>query len=374
MGIRKKANGDGSITKRQDGRYSVSLGSVHTTASDEKSAKKKLRELKERAAKGETATIKRMTVENYMFQWLALYKKPNLKPKSYKRLTQTFENQIKPYIGRLQIQSVKSDDIQNMINRIMSEHSYSTMKKAYDFVNECFKQGILKRELLHNPCDGVKIPKRPKKSVDEAVFCYNPEQVREIVSIATSKNSRGRYNFRYGNVILLLLYTGIREGEALYLKWKNVDFENRQIYVCGNVVDVDGELIEQDTPKTNSGNRYVPLTDGAVQALMNLKDIIKDNDRVIATSAHKPVNPSNIHRTMDNILKRCESEGVGTVKNRVHALRHTFATSLIKSGVDIKAVSEVLGHSDVTTTLNIYHHIMQEQKRQSIMILDNYFA
>lgn len=107
---------------------------------------------------------------------------------------------------------------------------------------------------------------------------------------------------------------------------------------------------------------------------MNLKDIIKDNDRVIATSAHKPVNPSNIHRTMDNILKRCESEGVGTVKNRVHALRHTFATSLIKSGVDIKAVSEVLGHSDVTTTLNIYHHIMQEQKRQSIMILDNYFA
>lgn len=105
----------------------------------------------------------------------------------------------------------------------MAERSYSTMKKAYDFTNECFKQGILKRELRYNPCNGVKIPKQPKNAVDENVFCYSTEQIKEIVIIATSVNGNGRYNFRYGNVILLLLYTGMREGEGLYLKWKNVD-------------------------------------------------------------------------------------------------------------------------------------------------------
>lgn len=122
-------------------------------------------------------------------------------------------------------------------------------------------------------------------------------------------------------------------------------------------MDVNGELIEQGAPMTDSGNRYIPLTDGAVQALVNLKETIRDKDRVVATSAHKAVNPSNIRRTMENILKRCDDKSVLNVKNKVRALRHTFAASLIRRGVDIKAVSEVLGHSDVTTILNIYRSL-----------------
>ena len=97
-------------------------------------------------------------------------------------------------------------------------------------------------------------------------------------------------------------------------------------------MDVNGELIEQDAPKTDSGNRYIPLTDGAVQALMNLKETIRDKDRVVATSAHKAVNPSNIRRTMENILKRCDDKSVLNVKNKVHALRHhnPIKTHLLK--------------------------------------------
>lgn len=375
MGIRKRKNGEGSITLRSsDGRYSVSLGDIHTTAKDLKSAKAKLKELKASVARGEPATVKRLTVEVYMSDWLENYKKNSVKPASYERLTQTFENQVVKNIGHLQMQAVKADDIQRMVNAIYSEKSYSTTKKAFDFVNECMRDAVLKRQIIFNPCEGVKLPKKPTRTVDdEEKFYYTEEQVRAIVTEATAVFSNGTPKYRYGQVIILLLATGMREGEPLYLKWKNVDFENKCLRVCGNVVEVDGGIIEQDTPKTTKSNRVIPLNDNAVRALTEIKDIINDDERVVATKNGKAVSPSSIRRTMKSIIKNCDVKGISDVKDRVHALRHTFAATLIRNGADIKVVSEILGHEDVTTTLKIYHHVIEEQKRDVVTAIDNIF-
>ena len=103
--------------------------------------------------------------------------------------------------------------------------------------------------------------------------------------------------------------------------------------------------------------RYIPLNNNAIDALEQLRKIIKDDKRVIASKNHTIPSPRKIYRTMESILRNC---GITGKTNLVHALRHTFATALIHSGVDIKAVSEILGHEDVSTTVNrSYGHTCQ---------------
>lgn len=369
MGIRKRKNGEGSISKRSDGRYNVSLGSVYTTAKDYQTARAKLKELKEKAARGDPVTVQRTSVENYMKDWL-VSKKNSLKPASYKRLEQTFNNQVIKYIGGLQMQALRADDIQDMVNEVFEKQSYSTVKKAFDCVNECMRCAVRKRQLVFNPCEGVILPKKPVRTVEDEEMCYyTPEQIKLIVEEASRKHSNGTPVYKYGQVILLLLATGMREGEVLYLKWKSVDIENRKLLVCGNVVEAEHTLIEQDTPKTDSGNRIIPLNNRAVEALLSLGKC-RNGDRVVSTNNGKAVYPSSIRRTMNSIVREC---GISEIKSKVHALRHTFAVTLIRGGTDIKAVSQILGHSDITVTLGTYHHIIDEQRKNAVNIIDDIF-
>ena len=363
-------NGDGCIYQRKDGRYTVALYGKVTTAKDLKTANAKLKEMKLKAALNEPMTVKKTSVKNYIGQWL-VSKKNSLKPASYKRLKQTYNNQVVKYIGDIQLQALRADDIQTMVNEVYENKSYSTAKKAFDCVNECMSLAVLKRQLPYNPCVGVVIPRKPKRTIeDEETRYYTQEEVHKIVEEAKRTYKNGTPVYRYGYVIILLLATGMREGEALYLKWKNVDFEKQELLVCGNVVEADHNVIEQDTPKTENSNRTIPLNNRAIEALKALKDICGNSERVICTDTGSIVYPSSIRRTMETILKRCEIVGV---KSKVHALRHTFAVNLIRGGMDVKAVSQLLGHSDIDTTLKTYYHTISEQRKEAVKVIDNFF-
>lgn len=130
------------------------------------------------------------------------------------------------------------------------------------------------------------------------------------------------------------------------------------------------QIIEQDTPKSDKSTRYIPLNDNAVKALDALKNELGDNKRVIATKNGTIVSSRKIYTTMQRILERC---GITDAVDIVHALRHTFATQLIRTGVDIKTVSEILGHSDVSTTMKFYYHVIEEQKHSAVRKLNNIY-
>lgn len=340
--------------------------------------RRKARELIAEAMRYDISNVKKMTVSTYMTHWLEDIKKPDLKPSSYDRVEQSLKYQIFPAIGHIQINALTSNDVQKMITAIISEKSYSTAKKAYNNLNACIELGVQRGEILKNPVKGVKLPSSKTKERKE-ITAYSPEEIAAIVEEAKRTYKNGAPVYRYGYLIILILNTGMREGEPLYLKWKDVDLEKRHIYIHGNVVEVknraeDAEssygLLEQDTPKTDKSTRYIPLNDNAVDALVNLRKIIKDKDRVIATKNHTITSPRKVYKTMECILKKC---GITDKENLVHALRHTFATTLIRNGVDIKAVSEILGHEDVSTTLNTYHHVIEQQKHSAVMTLNNLY-
>ena len=371
------------IKKRKDGYYEQKITvstnvrkSVYGATPTE--VRRKAKELIAEAARYDISNVKKMTLETYMTHWLEEVKKPDLKPSSYDRVEQSLKYQIFPAIGHIQINALTSNDVQKMINTIISEKSYSTAKKAYNNLNACMELGVQRGEILKNPVKGVKLPSSKTKERKE-ITAYSPEEIAAIVEEAKRTYKNGAPVYRYGYLIILILNTGMREGEPLYLKWKDVDLEKRHIYIHGNVVEVknrteDAEisyvLLEQDTPKTDKSTRYIPLNDNAVDALEHLRSIIRDKDRVIATKNHTITSPRKVYKTMECILKKC---GLTDKENLVHALRHTFATTLIRSGVDIKAVSEILGHEDVSTTLNTYHHVVEQQKHSAVMTLNNLY-
>lgn len=371
------------IKKRKDGYYEQKITvstnvrrSVYGATPTE--VRGKTKELIAEAARYDISNVKKMTLEAYMIHWLEEVKKPDLKPSSYDRVEQSLKYQIFPAIGHIQINALTSNDVQKMINTIINEKSYSTAKKAYNNLNACMELGVQRGEILKNPVKGVKLPSSKTKERKE-ITAYTPEEIAAIVEEAKRTYKNGAPVYRYGYLIILILNTGMREGEPLYLKWKDVDLEKRHIYIHGNVVEVKNReenaeskyvLLEQDTPKTDKSTRYIPLNDNAVDALENLRKIIKDKDRVIATKNHTITSPRKVYKTMECILKKC---GITDKENLVHALRHTFATTLIRNGVDIKAVSEILGHEDVSTTLNTYHHAIEQQKHSAVMTLNNLY-
>lgn len=371
------------IKKRRDGYYEMKITvstnvrkSVYGATPTE--VRRKARELRDEAARFDISNVKKMTVESYMTHWLEDVKKPEVKPGSYDRIEQSLTYQIFPVIGNIQINALTSNDVQKMINSILETRSYSTAKKAYNNLNACMELGVQRGEIIKNPVKGVKLPSSKSKE-KKAVTAYTPDEIEAIVNEAKRTYGNGTPVYRYGYLIILILNTGMREGEPLYLKWKDVDLEKRRIYIHGDVVEVKNRdenaessyiCIEQETPKTDKSTRYIPLNDNAVEALENLRKLIKDKDRVIATKNHTILSPRKVYRTMENILDRCR---ITDKTNLVHALRHTFATTLIRNGVDIKAVSEILGHEDVSTTLKIYHHTIEEQKHAAVMTLNNLY-
>lgn len=371
------------IKKRRDGYYEMKITvstnvrkSVYGATPTE--VRRKARELRDEAARFDISNVKKMTVESYMTHWLEDVKKPEVKPGSYDRIEQSLTYQIFPVIGNIQINALTSNDVQKMINSILETRSYSTAKKAYNNLNACMELGVQRGEIIKNPVKGVKLPSSKSKE-KKAVTAYTPDEIEAIVEEAKRTYKNGTPVYRYGYLIILILNTGMREGEPLYMKWKDVDLEKRRIYIHGDVVEVKNRdenaessyiCIEQETPKTDKSTRYIPLNDNAVEALENLRKLIKDKDRVIATKNHTILSPRKVYRTMENILTACN---ITNKTNLVHALRHTFATTLIRNGVDIKAVSEILGHEDVSTTLKIYHHTIEEQKHAAVMTLNNLY-
>ena len=186
-----------------------------------------------------------------------------------------------------------------------------------------------------------------------------------------------------GELVVILLNTGIRLAEATALQWdRDIDLENRLLYVHKTVVTVKNReegatkkfiTKEQDSTKTEAGqDRVIPLNDDAYHAFKSLKEKTGKSPYVFATRDGERKSP----RDIDKIVRRVERRA-GFPEEKVygpHALRHTFATLLLSAGTDIKLVSELLGHSDVGITYNTYIHVIKEQKAKAVASLPNFIS
>ena len=344
-------------------------------AKSEAECHRKLKDVIDEAKKTDYVEVQKQLVSDYMEYWLTSVKALDLKPKSYDRLEQTIKYHVNPYIGCLQIHAVTTDDVQKMIAKLTKDgKSYSTIKKAYEAVNAAYKWGICcdPPKVKKNPAAGVKLPNRKLFTQKEIPF-YTAAEAAQLITHALSKHGNGKRRYPLGAFVPLLINTGLRMSEVLALKWEqDIDLENKTLTVHNNVVfvkdrekDKGYKLLEQDSVKTDAGqDRVIPLNAEAYNALLDLKDHTGQYTWVMTTRKNTQVKP----RQLDQMFRRI-AVAAGLPEEKiygVHALRHTFATLLLSNGVDIKTVSELLGHSDVTITYNTYIHVIKELKVKAL--------
>ena len=265
--------------------------------------------------------------------------------------------------------------IQNkLINPLIGEFSYSTVKKVYDAMNAYFKYAVMNREVMFNPVELVAKPNTAHFKKDR-IQTLSDDDIKKFVTAINATDSKGRPVYLYGQAYLLILNTGIRLGEALALKWSDIDFDEKEMTISKNAIitrnrDEDGEadgtsrLTMQDNPKSRSSNRVILLNRGALEALESLA-MRRNSDYVISTKAGNYVHPAPFQKTLDRICARAGIDRFG-----VHVLRHTFATKMIESGANVKVVSKILGHSSVSVTYDTYVHVVEQMERQAMEALD----
>lgn len=179
---------------------------------------------------------------------------------------------------------------------------------------------------------------------------------------------------------LFSLFTGVRRGELLGLKWEDIDFENQTVEIRRTVIRVkDYEKKGRtkllfSTPKTETSKRVIPLLDFLVTMLKQHKknqEIVKknsedyvDNHLVFPTKKGTLIDPTNYNRSLARVLKNSGLEGVTP-----HTLRHSFATRCLEGGASLKALQQFLGHSSILLTGNVYSHALPDYKRQEIQKL-----
>lgn len=278
-------------------------------------------------------------------------------------------------IGDKKISDLKYSDIQLFFNdKVKKKEDENddtklvprSLKTLKHIIQQSLDFAIKDNLLRINPCVDIKIPTSdiPKKEIEILTL---QEQEKYISVLGSTK---------YKLLFLTALFTGMRLGELIALKWTNVDLKENTITVSESykrttVYKPDGtseRITDKKTPKTQNSNRLIPIPKQLSKLLKEHK-LSSKSDYVFSCSSGRYVAANNIGRIQVTLCKKADIP----YKN-FHALRHTYATRLIENGTDIKTVSKLLGHTDIQTTLNIYVHSTDESKKSAVEILGNQFA
>lgn len=366
---RRRPKGSGSITQKANGTYlgRISISGYEPyscTGKTRKDVEKKLEAFRIRILKEEIIPQK-IFVNRYIEDWLTTVKQPTLKAASYDRLERTFENHIKNSpVGRCQLGNITTLDIQKLINEKSTSLSYSSLKKIYELLNSCFCHAVAIRDMAYNPVKAVQMPKQEnlaKKT--KSIQIFTNEELKRIEETAYLNYNTGEPRFKHAYLFILLANTGLRAGEALALTWDNVDMDKRLIYVRQNSSRIKNRESQSEkryktiitTVKTKNGNRCIPCNPKAYESLCWFKEY--QNSHNIQSNFVDCDNSGNIlkQENLPKILKPILIAANVPYKN-THSFRHTFASNLIQAGVDIKVVSQLLGHNSVKITYDTYVH------------------
>lgn len=303
--------------------------------------------------------------------WLKTHKQPYLKPSSYDRLVQTAECRIFPYLGDYPIKSITADDIQGLIVTLKNEGlSRSSVKKVKEALNGYFKQLVFERKIPFNPVAGVRLPPKDDFEIKQ-IRALTADEMERFTMTATSKCAGiDEYRYRYGFGFVFMLYTGLREGEALGLQYKHIDFDKKTVRIEQNLVmatDGNGSRrrpIIQRSTKTAAGVRTIPLCDKAYEAISAYRDLYyrgSEYDFVFSTDSGKHLTPHNLAKSVNAVFRAS-----GIPASGLHILRHSFASWMFENGVDVKLISRILGHSGVQITYDTYVHESFDQLRDAV--------
>ena len=341
------------MKKRADGRYCRKIkinGKYVFFYSNEKTEKSATRDIerqllayteKEKAGKSFLETAD---------EWNTEYraKIPDI---NYRKNTKAAYEYIKNYFGNEPIKNLASIDIYNFLQHLIQKGYYKkTIVNYKSITNMIFQYAVLHRYLTVNPVTGVRMPNNlPQKRRE----IPTSEELKIITAHSTD----------FDLLPFFILYTGCRKSEALAIRRDDVDFDNKTIHICNHVIHDGNQPVFEPVLKTESAGRFIILLDRLAAVLpQNFSGFLFSMNG----DGKEPLTKRAFDKRWESYCKRYN------LNITAHQLRHGYATMLFEAGIDVKDAQELMGHSDINLTRQIYTHIRNERKIETAKKLNDF--
>lgn len=365
-----------SITKLSSNKYKIIVECGydifgkrvrHTETFKGTSAEAKIREaelIKEYYHKGSKVNLNDLTFEQYSELFIEKYCNNNVSAITIRNYKQML-TKINAYIGKLKLPKITSVILDSLYQKLRVGEkgnllSAKTMTHYYNLVGLMLNQAVNWDLIEDNPNMKARKPKCEKK---ERNF-YDIEEATKMLNCLKEEN------IKYRALITLAFDSGARRSEICALRWGDIDFENHTLLIDNSLKVVNG-VVDEKEAKTSASKRTIYISEATINVLKQYKEwqdnYIKEQgnkwqgtDRVFTAKDGKHMHPDTCGKIIGKVLKK-----YGLSKLSFHELRHTSATILLESGVNPKAVSERMGHSNSRVTMEIYAHIFEKTKKES---------
>lgn len=337
-----------------DGKRRTHTETFHGSANQ---AEDRIREVIRRHRSGEPISVSKDTFGAFLDEWLEA-KRQGVSESSLKSYRKLADYYIRPHLGKLLLAQITASEIQRAYGKLRdSGISASTIRHVHDLLNMIFKLAVLRHKLAGSPMPGVTCPKLPD---DDRARAMSVEQVQ--VFLEAARGSRFEHLFR------LAFHVGCRPGELLALKWDDLDVKAGTIRIDQNIVFRKSGDWYLKAPKTKKGRRVIPLTSGLIEILKAQETIQREQKSkalywiehgfIFTKDKGGPFAQWNVRDDCKAILEKSGLPDYFSPKTA----RHTAATLLMATGQHPKLVSEQLGHSRISITLDTYTHPDEEMR------------
>lgn len=310
-----------------------------------------------------------MKYQQWLNEWLKNYVKTTVKQKTYIRYSEAVTVHITPALGEYELDELTPLNLQCFIADLSESGNIKTSKGlSANSVNGiisviqsslrvAYHIGLTKEYIA----DKIKRPKVVEKQID----CFSLDEQKRIEQAVLNSDDSHMFG------VIICLYTGLRIGELLSLEWKDIDFENglltvnKTCHYCKDNAGQYGRII--DTPKTESSKRIIPIPKQIIPVIKAHKK--KSDSPLVISRKGNVISIRTYQRNFEVLLKE-----LGIAHRGFHALRHTFATRAIESGMDVKSLSEILGHQSPMITLKRYAHSLLKHKKEMMNNVGKIFS
>ena len=363
----------------------------------EKSARKKAEAFAatfEKECKEGTASDSRLKFEEYANYVIGLKEQNGVKHSTIVRYKE-LSTRIFPTIGHIKLRELRTDQLNSLYlslakpgqnKRTGGGLSAKTIVEHHRLISTILDQACKEQLIPFNPASRATLPKVSKKEVNY----FQPEEVAairealekeqiEVEQAEEDKPGSKKNIIKWRTITELLIMTGARRGEILGLKWSAVDFEANRLHICNNILYSPDRGIYEDTPKTEQSNRYISVPAETMRLLrqyqmwqnaerLRLGEYYNYQGFVFSQDNGQPMHPDSVTDWLAKFSKKYNLPHINP-----HAFRHTMASTLYFNGMDSVSISKRLGHAQVSTTANIYAHVMEAADQKNADILADVF-
>lgn len=390
-----RANGEGTMYKRKDGTWcaELTIGIDPLTGKLKRKSfygktqgevKDKLGIAKEKLRNGTLPTKEKLTVGDWLDIWLNKYKKDKRRIRTFENYEYLIRIHLKPHLGHIMLDKLSTETVQDFYDMLLIKGrndgkgglSSKTVRNIHNLLHCALEKALETRKIVFNATKATELPEKEHKEIKVLT------KENEVMLLKTASKDR------LGIAFIISLATGLRVGELLALRWQDINLDKNMLNVrqsLGRVKTFDESSTTKSKlafgePKTKAGKRLIPLPQNVVSLLrqhkrnqaeekLKLGSGFNKENLVFCSLSGTPIDPKNFDRKFKSILKRA-----GLEKINLHILRHTFATRMLELNEHPKVVQEILGHANISITLDTYSHVLPEIKHAAAQKIEHLFT